>query len=228
MGRSPQLVEELVGEWRWPNELQDIREFVQPRQVMVRDLARTLVHSSEDISILNMWTWVVDNIQYPKDNRGTPSDQHNLRAFPVNGRYLVEKMSGSDFWDLPQEVLSMGVSDCDGSSFLLASLLRNVLPEGRVFAVLGDLILNGSRGGHAWVEVKRGDGQWYLLDCTVADVPEQPWKPASSVGDMYQPAVMFNDARTLLYDENWLPVIIDESKIARMRKLWQSMENAPR
>lgn len=49
-----------------------------------------------------------------------------------------------DHWGFPAETLALGMGDCDDSAVLLTSLLRNFLPEDRVFATAG---LFGRVGG---------------------------------------------------------------------------------
>lgn len=164
-------------------ECLEIREFVTPATLSVRELAAELAASSpyEDDFILACWGWVAANIRYPR------SDRRELR---FAGRRLVSQ----DYWSLPAEVLAptQRVEDCDGASFALASLLRHRLGPAQVYVVLGELA-RGRPGdfGHAWVEVQRM-GRWYLLEATLDRLPEPPWVQAEAAPE-YQPALFFND-----------------------------------
>ena len=75
--------------------------------------------------------WVCKNVEYRSDN--------------------------GEFWFFPRETLREMAEDCDGSSILLASMLREFYPPDRVYVVVGTY-----RGlGHAWVEI---DGE--ILETT--------------------------------------------------------------
>jgi len=72
-------------------------------------------------------------------------------------RNVSYKSDNGEFWELPVEVLTERVADCDGTALLLVSMLRRFYPAGRVYAVVGSY-----RGyGHAWVEL---DGE--ILETT--------------------------------------------------------------
>jgi hypothetical protein len=61
-------------------------------------------------------------------------------------------------------------SNCANKSFLMASLLKNLLPnEGEVFVVLGRYEAEDI-GGHAWVQVQLY-GQTYFIETTQPRLP---------------------------------------------------------
>jgi len=90
-----------------------------------------------------------------------------------------------DFWTLPSEMLSARAGDCDDSSILLCSLLRNYLPAEKVFVGFGVWSINGSNNGHAWVVVQAEDGTDMVLESTA--------HPRTSLRGKYILDAMFND-----------------------------------
>ena len=87
-----------------------------------------------------LWDWVCRNIQYRADN--------------------------GEYWFFPDETLREMAEDCDGSSILLASMLRQAgYTPNRVYVVIGTY-----RGfGHAWVEL---DGK--ILETTYSSAHTVP------------------------------------------------------
>lgn len=81
-------------------------------------------------------------------------------------RYMTDmKQFGViDFWLFPDEVLLTGAEDCDGLSFLVASLLEGVGYSTRV--VLGPT----PWGYHAWVEFADEANDWFVAESTTGVV----------------------------------------------------------
>lgn len=150
---------------RYPGEYASLKDFITPHHLMVKDLASTFTGDEREI-VFAMWKWVGERIRYPEMSNGY--EYRRLEAFTERGFFSVRPavvlQSQGDFWDYPTEVLSMRISDCDGTAFLLTSLLLNQLPPERVFAAIGNINI-GSPQGHAWVEVEI-DGSWYVLEST--------------------------------------------------------------
>jgi len=47
--------------------------------------------------------------------------------------------------------------------------------------------------GHAWVQVQREDGNWYLLEATSPPSSDQPWVQTDILSDLYTPDAWIND-----------------------------------
>lgn len=87
-----------------------------------------------------------------------------------------------EWWSFPSETLAKCTGDCDDSSLLLVSMLRNFYPPDRVYVVIGTY-----RGlGHAWVEL---DGK--ILETT--------YTSAHTVADPhnYKALAAFNDVEVI-------------------------------
>jgi len=90
-----------------------------------------------------------------------------------------------DFWALPAEMLTARAGDCDDSSILLCSLLRNYIPPEKVFVAFGIWSVDGSQDGHAWVVVQAEDGTDLVLESTT--------HPRKLLRGKYILDAMFND-----------------------------------
>ena len=101
--------------------------------------------------------WVCKNIDYRSDN--------------------------GEHWLFPNETLREMAEDCDGSSILLASMLRQAgyTPD-RVYVVVGTY----RNLGHAWVEL---DGEILETTYTSARLVADPWN--------YRALAKFNDAEAI-------------------------------
>ena len=96
-----------------------------------------------------------------------------------------------DTWFYPAETIKIKKSNCANRAFLLASLLKNHLPDpGDVYAVVGNVSLDGI-GAHAWVQVNLKDRS-YIIETTQPDLPSV-FIPAYSSG-IYLPAVYFDES----------------------------------
>lgn len=152
-------------------DLYDIREFITPNNIAVRELTEQLIRGmrTEEEKVLACWKWVVEEIDYPVDDKGQNSDACILLAYytgagadDVNaiGRAIAKtglsgfnlKIGQADFWQMPAEVLGWRnaagrrMDDCEGSSVLLVSMLRCFTDE--AYAHLGTV----GNYGHCWVK----------------------------------------------------------------------------
>ncbi|MFA5186725.1 MAG: hypothetical protein WC551_09635 [Patescibacteria group bacterium] len=152
-------------------DLYDIREFITPNNLAVRRLTEQLIRGKETEAekALACWKWVVEEIDYPLDDRGRNSDACVLlsgytgagadnigaiaRAIKRNGLAGFKvRLGQTDFWQMPAEVLGWRntegrlMADCEGSSVALASMLRYFTDD--VYAHLGTV----ESYGHCWVE----------------------------------------------------------------------------
>ncbi len=197
----------FFGQGKW------LTEFITPEneavQRLYKEISAIKPDSKEEIARA-AWYWVAHNIRY------VPYVKAMLN---VEGKTSIQK----DFWEEPSLTLATRVGNCANKSFLLASLLRNVIDEGNVKCVLGNLCQNGKCGGHAWVQVTGMDGS-YIMESTRDDVPA--FIPAEGL-NIYEPVIYFNDKgveavpnRTLLVPfsavyASWLSDYINQSAIRR-------------
>lgn len=90
-------------------------------------------------------------------------------------RNITYRSDNGEWWEFPAETISRKYADCEGSSILLASLLRNFTD--------GYVAVGSYRGfGHAWVEL---DGQ--ILETTYTSA-----RPVADP-EQYKMLVAFND-----------------------------------
>ncbi len=159
---------------RMPGEQHDIREYVCPDTLAVRQLYESRLYTNESVrqQVVDLFEWVCANVTYPKDA--------NLsRQISFDGYHATI----DDYWPMPAETLAWPhVGDCDACSHLLASLIRNFCPASDVYVVLGGY--NSRQMNHAWVEWRD-----MILE-TTKDVPPQQTFEASAA---YTPMVRYND-----------------------------------
>jgi len=170
---------------RFKGEKYDLREFVQPDTLMVRELASKLKTPEE------CYRWVVEEVDYPYRPSWPSwtmvfSDFHSLFRHPPRPRLSFNFL---DYWKFPSETIRDRVGDCEDSSFLLASLLRSL--EKNVYAVLGYIEVDGRRYGHAWVEC-REDG-CRVLETTYDEVPPTIPTCEQLYDRVYFPEMKFNE-----------------------------------
>ena len=92
------------------------------------------------------------------------------------------RSDNGEFWYFPDETLTRRSGDCDDSSLLLLSMLRNFYPPNRVYAVAGTY-----RGlGHMWCEL---DGGILETTYTYAHTVPDPWN--------YRAYSKFNDQEVI-------------------------------
>ena len=175
---------------RYPGEYANLKDFITPKHLMVQDLAASFNGGIEE-RVFDIWRWVGENIKYPWMQDGY--EYRRLEAFVeplfVFHRPAVILESKGDFWDYPSEVLTIKVSDCDGTAFLLASLLLNHLGPDQVFAAVGN-IYKGFPQGHAWVVVEM-NGSHLILESTKKDFTNAV-APVEEVAAEYQPIYYAN------------------------------------
>ena len=188
--------ERFVVRKRFGDELTDIRHFIRPDDVMVRDV----LASRPSWTVEAIWRWVVENIAYPAGNP-LLQDQHALFAYqvpvPVLGALLPRKTYATlDFWNFPAETLRDGQGDCEDSSFLMVSMVRAALPSVPVYASVGYF----QDFGHVWVSVAGPDGYW-IYDTTLPpdELPQAP--PLEAQAPAYRALLRFNDREVILEEE---------------------------
>lgn len=188
------------------------QEFIRPRQV--EDLAAELTRGlSEDDAVLACWSYVCERITYP------PDDYHSLMAFtaadlPFFGRRYLVRRSTPEFWQYPAETLDWGygdddnrilLGDCDDTSILLVSLLRNFISAERVWVVVGKI----PTGHHAWVELDD-----IIFETTLSSAPASPLSCTRYVGRW-----KFNDIMRV-GEIVFVPCGDDREKLAWIAQRW--------
>lgn len=198
----------------------DVREFVRPGTYMVGELVqRERFKTPEDA-----WRWVTANVRYPW-GPVDKQDRHVLMAYleeescgfmePMRcrARFVYE---ADDYWELPSEVLRDRVADCDGSSFLLTSILRRAFPDLPVYATVGYY----ESYGHVWVTVYR-DGGWRVMETTAGQAGYMPPEAPP-----YRPLFRF-DEREVLVSRWEVPARIrDREKVAKIKAAYRVMRRA--
>jgi len=172
---------------RFFGEERDIREFIQPWSAPVAELAAYLP-AGDEAAVVWAWQYVHGHIQYPEV---APFDYRYQEAFTESpgGIKVFEphvpalREAVYDYWQMPAETLAIGIGDCEDTSALLVSILRNRIPADRIFVSIG--VWDGY--DHAWVTAV-ADGQAVVLETTAA--PTVGLKPE---GRAYLPYIRFND-----------------------------------
>ena len=184
---------------RFGGEHLDIREFITPNTPSVQEALAEVPDNGD--RIWDCWDWVCRNVAYPPVCGGS-QDYHEkisfLRGCPVVRVPVKRSQRVHDFWELPWEVLDPPrYGDCEGSSVVLVSMLRNILPPNQIYCSIG----THTGYGHAWVTVNVGS-HWYTLDTTIKRA-----KPdgVNSVieDDPYIPYLRFNDQEVIVERDGW-------------------------
>ena len=137
----------------------DIREWVCrtdseviSRAIAELDLPTTRGAGTFDLRAWMIWKYVAKAIEYIEDKNACGID---------------------DFWQFPEETLTLKKGDCEDASFLLATLLLATgISEQCVRVILGKVITEVGNFGHAWVVYQNESGVWCLLEATLDSVPE--------------------------------------------------------
>lgn len=140
---------------------------------------RHWVLPGDDCYMREVWREIADSHQ--RDFSSSQARQSDLSA-KVIWHFVVEKIEyvkdeeGFDFWQFPQETLGLKQGDCEDKSFLMASLLLAAgIPEGRVRVTVGAMYnLNGNRRrliGHAWPMYRTSRGVWCILESCMRHLP---------------------------------------------------------
>ncbi|GAI58789.1 unnamed protein product, partial [marine sediment metagenome] len=143
---------------RHDHEYHSIRSLVQPDDQEVRDIARVLVQAPDFLS----------------------TAQEFVNSFTTYGSEV------GDFWGMPRETLEKRTGvDCDCTSILLTSILRNYIPPDQVYCAFGLWAMGGKTDGHMWIVTKGEGGEDRILESTAP--------PRKSLRGKYVIYGMFND-----------------------------------
>lgn len=135
-----------------------VDDFITPDDASVQQITNSVTGGWNDPSdwdeywadIKALYDWVVNNIEYNYDG-----------LFPV----LPSSLSGNVFyttemWQFPNETLSLKKGDCEDMAILLCSLIRGYSQEYWTEC----LLIIGSKGGHAAVQIPVSGDKMVILD----------------------------------------------------------------
>lgn len=152
--------EDLLANVRYDHRFHSIRNLVQPFDPDVVELAGIL--------------------------HGTPNFIEAAHAFVHAYTYYQQEVG--DYWRTPGQSMDEKGIDCDCSSILLCSLLRNYIPPDQVFCAVGTWTKGGRAEGHMWVDVREPGKERQILESTAAS-DRMPY-------GLYQVSALFNDEYT--------------------------------
>lgn len=196
----------FFGEGRW------LSDFVTPDAPDITSLYSQITKGMTGVGekVVACWDWVANQVKYKNFISASIS---------IEGKTSHTE----DFWQTPSMCSRTHLGNCANKSFLLTSLVRNVLPADKVYCVLGNLY-NGHASGHAWVIANVG-GKEFILESTRNDVP----MIEADAAERYEPVHYFNETvvyaipdRAILMPmaacySNWLRDYIDWAYVNRGR-----------
>lgn len=192
-------IEQLVVRKRFGNEWTNVTDFIRPNDFMITQV----LASRRNWSVIDLWKWVIDNIEYPSGNQSI-LDQHTLYAYHprclsifcsiVSSFVPARTYSTVDYWSFPAETLRDRIGDCEDSTFVLTSLLRRAYPDLPVYATVGYF----ENYGHVWTAIREGN-DWAILDSTLqklpAVIPKESW---DGPNHNYRPIFRFNEKEIIV------------------------------
>ncbi|MFA5377975.1 MAG: transglutaminase family protein [Dehalococcoidia bacterium] len=152
--------------------------FFQPQAV--KQIADSMPHTTEDEFVLSAWQYVG---AIPYEAIGSDMEF-------TNGEVYCEDCY------LPNQTLDRKVGNCVAKSALLASILANRIAMNRIQIIVGNYVGADNSGGHAWVELWRGNN-WYLLEATKTPSYPVPWIPAESSYNSYKPEIVLENSHLM-------------------------------
>lgn len=177
---------------RYGNQELDVREFVLPGGTMVAEALEGISAGADGQEglIWRCWDWVCREIKYPP----LPyPDYHREEAFlrgsslPWLGFMRIKRSTKYEFWQFPFETIDHRLGDCEDTSILLCSLLRNPLPADKVHVAVGTY----AGYGHGWIRLVK-DGEKYVIETTLNKAfPDGPYQVIEA--HPYRPLLYFND-----------------------------------
>ena len=120
-----------------------VRFYITPNHPTIQNQLQT---TTTDLNTI--YNWVAKNIQYQYD-----SDIHETE----------------EYWQFPQETLTLKTGDCEDQAFLLCSLIRaSGTKVEDIFVALGTI----ENQGHAWVIIRTQLG-WRTLEPTIDGITDR-------------------------------------------------------
>lgn len=133
-----------------PGQISAYQQFVTPNDETILELASTVNTPEEAYEVAVDWIWVSDNTLHGKVEKWLKPDEF----LTDTSSYVRNPVQGSV------------VSDCSEQANTLVSLLRAIgVPAEEVRVAIGKVNFDGVIGGHAWVEIWKGNG-WMPIDVT--------------------------------------------------------------
>jgi len=158
------------------HETRYLTSWVTPDNIEIKHLYKELTNNngkSQKSKVEACWAYVARQLRY-KPFLST--------KVQVDGKTFIQ----NDAWLDPAEVVRVGIANCMNRSILLTSLLRQELPQDKVYVVLGNI----KDDGHAWVVVRLDND--YILETTSPNI--KSCFIEASKADIYSPVMLFNDA----------------------------------
>jgi len=146
-----QQVSDIQGKVRRDGKYYSLKSFITPEEPLIRDLAAILYQGGSFVK--DAQDFVHSEIKYKSDI--------------------------GDLWEMPLHTLEKGTGDCEDSSILLCSILRNYIAPEDVYVVAGDW----KGDGHCWVVA-----DWHIIESTRSSnrpVNEKDYSPAAFFNDEY-------------------------------------------
>ena len=151
----------------------------------------------------------------------------NVVNTAIKYRYDTDLMRVADFWLLPNETWSMGVGDCEDTTFLLASVIEHIVKnpfepsfKAEYYAVIGFYRdLNNNFYGHGYViyRSKRIYDGWLWIETTFEDPMPQGvwliWDPERLI-----PVYFFNKLNTYRIDRDYQVLGLSKDYVDRFRR----------
>ncbi|MBA7599328.1 hypothetical protein ES703_06360 [subsurface metagenome] len=169
-----------------------MREFVLPGGTMVAEALEGISAGADGQEglIWRCWDWVCREIKYPP----LPyPDYHREEAFlrgnslPWLGFMPIKRSTKYEFWQFPFETIDHRLGDCEDTSILLCSLLRNPLSADKVHVAVGTY----AGYGHGWIRLVK-DGEKYVIETTLARAVTEGTYQVLELPP-YRPLLYFND-----------------------------------
>jgi len=130
-------VPELMLRVRFPTEVHDVREFIQPNQFHVRHALLDVKDKYGELNAYNCWDWVCSEVIYPRDERGTPNEYHRMDSYAIRQRFVVgagwvtdpakRQQVWWEWFDFPWEILagSPKIADCISADTEIICVIDN-------------------------------------------------------------------------------------------------------
>lgn len=148
-------VSDILGQVRSNGQYHSLKEFIQPDESLISDLAATLYQGNNFVQ--DAQDFVHNTVRYKHDKYG------------------------GDNWQFSIETLERGEGDCEDMAILLCSLLRNYIPPEEVFVVAG----NWKGEGHCWVVGDEPWHIIESTMSSAKGVKESSYKPEVFFNDLY-------------------------------------------
>lgn len=219
---------------RYGNQLQDLRHFIRPGEIFYQErdseknaLCEALDQRTgpEQHDVWLCWNWVCQNVAYPPFRNLAYADWHREQAFLRYRIFFyspVRRRISYDFWQYPYETLELPMmGDCEDTSFLLCSILRNIMPASEAWVCLGWWNYTYA---HAWVSVAQG-GSRFVLETAIDEAPAFETDPYRILeADAYTPVLWVNDQEIIWKEPLDSYLLAPKAKVEEIRKAYEELQ----